>query len=73
MNSVVNVYPTEYEIRSTQRGRERVILAIKNNKDVYTIAEGQVAETIGNAIAAAILILAFAAGVAIIGSALRRV
>ncbi len=67
------LHPVEYEIRTTQKGRERVILAVKNNKDVYTIAEGQVAETIGNAIAAAILILAFAAGVAIIGSTLRRV
>ena len=72
MEAYPKLHPVEYEIRSTQRGRERVIFAVKNN-NVYTIAEGQVAETIGNAIAAAILILAFAAGVAIIGSALRRV
>ena len=67
------LHPVEYEIRSTQKGHEKVIFAVKNNRDVYTIAEGQVAEVIGSAIAAAILILAFAAGVAIIGSALRRV
>ena len=62
-----------YEFR--REGNNRVIVGVERGiyggQRVYTVAEGEVAERIGNTIATAILILAVAAGVAMLIRASR--
>ena len=63
-----------YELK--KRKGERVLLVAERNIEgcqrVYTVAEGEAAQKIGDAIAAGIIILAVAAGAAIVLSALSN-
>jgi hypothetical protein len=66
--------PALYELKKGKG--ERVLLAaernLEGNQRVYTVAEGEAAQKIGDAIAAGIIILAVAAGAAIVLNALAN-